>query len=139
MPWFGQEIFVMAQKKGGLTAAEYVKARARCTRLSRTLGFDGLMTRHRLDAVVAPTGSPAWPTDHLNGDHYVGGSSTPAAVAGYPNITVPAGFVEGLPVGISFMGRAWSEATLIGLAYDYEQATRHRTPPQFRSSVTESR
>jgi amidase len=80
---------------------------------------------------VAPTGSPAWPTDHLNGDHFVGASSTAAAVAGYPNITVPAGHVSGLPVGISFFGRAWSEARLLGLAYAYEQATRHRRPPTF--------
>ena len=85
---------------------------------------------------MAPTGSPAWPTDHLNGDHYVGGSSTPAAVAGYPNITVPAGFIEGLPVGLSFMGRAWSEAALIRLAYDYEQITQHRQPPRFVNTLS---
>ena len=86
---------------------------------------------HRLDALIAPTGAPAWTTDLVNGDHFVGGSSTPAAVSGYPNITVPMGFVLGLPVGLSFMGRAWTEARLIGLTYAFEQATRHRQPPQF--------
>ena len=87
------------------------------------------MTRLRLDALVAPTGSPAWTTDLVNGDHFLGASSTPAAVAGYASITVPAGRVSGLPVGISFIGRGWSEAKLIALAYAYEQATRHRKPP----------
>jgi amidase len=89
------------------------------------------MLRHRLDALVAPTISPAWTTDLINGDHYRGASSGAAAVAGYPNITVPAGQAHGLPVGISFMGRAWTEARLLGLAYAFEQATRHRRPPQF--------
>ena len=93
------------------------------------------MTKFRLDAIVAPTGSPAWPIDLINGDHFLGASSTPAAVAGYPSITVPAGFVRGLPVGVSFIGRAWSEATLIRLAYAYEQATKHRKPPTFAESV----
>jgi amidase len=93
------------------------------------------MTRLRLDAIVAPTGSPAWPTDLVNGDHFLGASSTPAAVAGYPSITVPAGFAYGLPVGVSFIGRPWSEATLIRLAYAYEQATKHRKPPAFLSTV----
>ena len=89
------------------------------------------MTRLRLDALVAPTGSPAWTTDLVNGDHFTGASSTPAAVAGYPSITVPAGFAFGLPVGLSFIGRQWTEARLISLAYAYEQATRHRKPPTF--------
>ena len=93
------------------------------------------MTRYRLDAIVAPTGSPAWTTDHVNGDHFLGASSTPAAVAGYPSITVPAGFAYGLPVGVSFIGRAWSEATLIRLAFAYEQATRLRKPPQFLPTI----
>ena len=93
------------------------------------------MTRLRLDAIVAPTGSPAWPIDLVNGDHFLGASSTPAAVAGYPSVTVPAGFAFGLPVGVSFIGRAWSEATLIQFAYAYEQATRHRKPPQFLPTV----
>jgi amidase len=93
------------------------------------------MRQHNLDALIAPTGSPAWTTDLVNGDHFLGASSTPAAVAGYPNITVPAGDVRGLPVGISFMGRAWSEPRLIGLAYAYEQATKHRRAPQFKAGA----
>jgi amidase len=135
MPYFGQELFEMAQKKGPLTSAAYRQALATCRSRSRTLGLDAVMTKHRLDAIVAPTGSPAWLTDLVNGDHFLGASSTAAAVAGYPNVTVPAGEVYGLPVGISFMGRAWSEAKLIGLAYAYEQATRHRRPPQFLPTV----
>ena len=131
MPFFGQEIMVMAQKKGPLTSTGYQKAVATCRALSRTKGIDAAMTKHRLDAIVAPTGGPAWPIDLVNGDHFFGASSTPAAVAGYPNITVPAGHVLGLPVGISFIGRPWTEAKLIGLAYAYEQATKHRQPPKF--------
>ena len=121
----------MAQKKGALTSPAYRKALAGCSRMSRTQGIDAVMTKHRLDALVAPTGSPAWPIDPVNGDHFLGASSTPAAVAGYPNITVPAGFAYGLPVGISFIGVPWSEAKLLSLAYAYEQATRHRRPPEF--------
>jgi len=100
-------------------------------RLARAEGIDAVMDQHNLDALVAPTGGPAWTTDLVNGDHYTGGSSTVAAVAGYPGVTVPAGFVYGLPVGISFFGRAWSEATLVKLAYAFEQATRHRRAPRF--------
>ena len=135
MPYFGQELFEQANKKGPLTSAEYRKQRAACRALSRTNGIDAVMAQRRLDAIVAPTGSPAWPTDLINGDHFTGASSTPAAVAGYPNITVPAGEVHGLPVGISFIGRAWSEAKLIGIAYAFEQATRHRKPPRFPETV----
>ena len=131
MPYFGQEIMLMAQEKGPLTEKAYVDARARSLRLAGREGIDAAMTRHRLDAIVAPTGSVPWPTDVLLGDHGVGGSSTPAAVAGYPNITVPAGYAFGLPVGISFIGRAWSEPTLIKLAFAFEQGTRHRRPPRF--------
>ena len=131
MPWFGQEIMMMAQGKGPLTSRKYRDALARNLRLSRTEGIDAVMKRHGLDAIVAPTGSPPWTTDLVNGDHFTGGSSTPAAVAGYPNINVPTGFAHGLPVGISFMGRAWSEPVLIKIAYAFEQATRHRRPPQF--------
>jgi amidase len=131
MPFFGQEILLMARKKGPLTSAGYQKAVATCRALSRTKGIDAVMMKHRLDAIVAPTGSPAWPIDLVNGDHFLGASSTPAAVAGYPNITVPAGHVHGLPVGISFIGRPWTDAKLIGLAYAYEQATKHRRPPTF--------
>ena len=131
MPWFGQEIFVMAQKKGPLTEKKYRDGLARNLRMSRAQGIDATMAKYKLDAIVAPTGSPAWPTDLINGDHFSGASSTPAAVAGYPNINVPAGYSHGLPVGISFFGRAYSEPTLIKLAYAYEQASKHRRAPQF--------
>jgi amidase len=135
MPFFGQEILLRAEKKGPLTSAAYRKALSTCRTRARTLGIDALMTKHKLDAIVAPTGGPAWPTDLVNGDHFLGASSTPAAVAGYPSITVPAGFVHDLPVGISFIGRRWSEAKLIGLAFGYEQATKHRRPPKFLPSI----
>jgi amidase len=135
MPFFGQEILVMAEKKGPLTSAAYRKALTTCRARARTLGIDAVMTRLRLDAIVAPTGSPAWPTDLVNGDHFLGASSTPAAVAGYPSITVPAGFAYGLPVGVSFIGRPWTEAKLIGFAYAYEQATKHRKPPAFPATA----
>ena len=131
MPHFGQEIFEMAQKKGPLTTPAYRQALTTCRARSRTLGIDAVMTRHRLDALVAPTVSPAWPIDLVNGDHYMGSSSTPAAVAGYPSVTVPAGFTNDLPVGISFFGRAWSEAKLLSYAYAFEQATKARKPPRF--------
>ena len=131
MPHFGQEIFEMAQKKGPLTTPAYRRALTTCRARSRTLGIDAVMTKHRLDALVAPTVSPAWPIDLVNGDHYLGSSSTPAAVAGYPSVTVPAGFTNELPVGISFFGRAWSEAKLLSYAYAFEQATKARKPPKF--------
>jgi amidase len=131
LPYFGQEIMLMAQKKGPLSERKYRAALAMNLRMSRAQGIDATMERYRLDALVAPTGSPAWPTDLINGDHYIGASSTPAAVAGYPNIQVPAGHVHGLPVGISFFGRAWSEPVLFRCAYAYEQATKHRRQPQF--------
>ncbi|HEY3258134.1 MAG TPA: amidase [Gemmatimonadaceae bacterium] len=131
MPFFGQEIMVMAQKKGPLSEKKYRKALAKNHLKSRTHGIDAVMKKHRLDAIVAPTGSPAWPIDEVNGDHFTGASATPAAVAGYPNINVPAGFAYGLPVGISFFGSAWSEPTLIRIAYAYEQATHHRAVPKF--------
>ncbi|HEX6749305.1 MAG TPA: amidase [Longimicrobium sp.] len=131
MPFFGQEIMAMAQEKGPLTDKAYVDARAKCVRLAGREGIDAVMAQHRLDAIVAPTGSLPWEIDLLLGDHGVGGSSTPAAVAGYPNVTVPAGYAFGLPVGISFIGRAWSEPTLIKLAFAYEQGTKHRKPPRF--------
>jgi amidase len=132
MPYFGQEQFIQAQKKGPLTSPAYTAARAKCRLLSRTQGIDFVLKQHRLDAIVAPTGSPAWTTDLVNGDHFTGASSTPAAVAGYPSVTVPAGQAFGLPVGISFIGTAWSERKLISLAYAYEQATPHRQPPTMR-------
>jgi amidase len=131
MPYFQQEIFHLAEEKGGLDDNEYREARELCLRKTRDEGIDRLVAEHRLDAIVAPTGGPAWKTDLVNGDHFGGGSSRAAAVAGYPNVTVPAGFVFGLPVGISFFGAAWSEPTLLKIAYAFEQATGHREPPKF--------
>jgi amidase len=131
MPFFGQDLLVKAQAKGPINSPAYRKALETCRRLSRTQGLDALFARHRLDAVVAPTGGPAWTIDLVNGDHFVEGSSTPAAVAGYPSITVPAGQAFGLPVGVSFIGKAWDEGKLLRLAYGFEQATRKRRPPRF--------
>jgi amidase len=139
MPYFGQELFIRAQKKGPLTAAAYTTARTTCRSLARAQGIDLVLRRHHLDAIVAPTGSPAWTTDLVNGDHFTGASSTPAAVAGYPSITVPAGQAFGLPVGLSFIGTAKSEARLIALAYAYEQATKHRQPPALEMSRLDAR
>ncbi len=136
MPFFGQETMLSAEKKGPLTTPAYRTARTTCRARSRAGGIDAVLTRLKLDAIVAPTGSPAWPTDLVNGDHFLGASSTPAAVAGYPSITVPAGLVQGLPVGISFIGRAWSEAQLIRYAFAYEQATHRRSPPQFKPTLS---
>ena len=135
MPHFGQDLFIKADAKGPLTERAYRKALAKNHRLTRTLGIDAVMLKHRLDAMIAPTGGPPWMTDLINGDHYGGGFSSAAAVAGYPHITVPAGYVHGLPVGISFFGRAWSEPVLIKLAHAFEQATKHRRPPQFLPTV----
>ena len=137
MPWFGQELFIQAQAKGPLTDKKYRDALAKDLRMSRTEGIDATMKKYKLDAIVAPTGGPAWVTDLVNGDHFSGASSTPAAVAGYPNINVPAGYSHGLPVGISFFGRAYSEPTLIKIAYAYEQATKHRRAPQFLPTLSE--
>ena len=131
MPYFGQELFIKAQAKGPLTSKDYLSALRKNHLLSRTQGIDFVMLKHRLDAMIAPTGGPAWPTDWINGDHFTGGYSSASAVAGYPHITVPAGYVFGLPVGLSFFGRAWSEASLIKYAYAYEAATKARRPPRF--------
>ena len=135
MPYFGQEIFQMAQAKGDLADDAYRRAVERCRRYARAEGIDAAMDEHQIDAMVAPSGGPAGKTDLVYGDRDVGGSSSPAAVAGYPNITVPAGNVRGLPVGISFFGRAWSEPTLLRLAYAFEQLTKARKPPQFLPTV----
>jgi amidase len=135
MPFFRQELFTQAQAKGTLTDEEYRKALDKDRSLSRD-GIDSVLTKNKLDAIIAPTGSPAWPTDLVNGDHFTGSSSTPAAVAGYPTITVPMGDAFGLPVGVTFIGAAWSEGRLISLAYAYEQATKHRRPPTFAPTVS---
>lgn len=131
MPYFGQDLFLKSEAKGPLTEKEYVDALTRNHQLARTEGIDATMDKYRLDAIVAPTGGPAWLTDLVNGDHVAGGSSNAAAVAGYPNINVTAGYLWGLPVGISFFGRAWSEPTLIKVAYSFEQATKTRQAPRF--------
>jgi amidase len=135
MPFFAQELFIQAQSKGPLTDAAYLKARADCIRLSRQDGIDALLAKHKLDAIVTLTSGPAWFTDHVNGDRDTGGCTTPAAVAGYPHITVPAGFYSGLPIGLSFFGAAWSEPTLIKLAYSWEQQMNARRKPTFAASV----
>ena len=134
MPYFEQEILELAEGKGGLEEPEYLEALEQAKLAAA--GIDSIMRLHSLDALVAPTTSPAWAIDLVTGDHFLGASSSPAAVAGYPNITVPMGDVLGLPVGLSFFGRAWSEGTLLGIAYDYEQATKHRRPPTFRPTAT---
>ncbi|MBP8295761.1 MAG: amidase [Burkholderiales bacterium] len=135
MPHFGQEYFLRAQAKGGLDSKEYLDALANNHRYARAEGIDQALREHRLDALVAPTTGPAWLTDFIKGDASGGGFTQPAAVAGYPHITVPAGFVHGLPAGISFVGGAWSEPTLIRLAYAYEQASRQRRAPAFARTV----
>ncbi|MFN2570949.1 MAG: amidase [Gemmatimonadales bacterium] len=130
MPYFGQELFLQAQEKGTLTDQVYRDALAKDQRLSRAEGLDAVFAQFNLDAIVAPTGSPAWPIDLVNGDHFLGASSTPAAVAGYPSLSVPVGYAYGLPVGMSFIGKAQAEATLLKLAYSYEQAAKPRRPPR---------
>jgi amidase len=131
LAFFGQDLFEKAEKKGPLTDKAYLDALAKNHLLTRAQGIDAVMAKHRLDALVAPTAGPTWLIDLVDGDHDTGGSSSLAAVAGYPNINVPMGFVRGLPVGISFFGRAWSEPALIKIAYAFEQATRRRKPPRF--------
>ncbi|HEY3579391.1 MAG TPA: amidase [Pyrinomonadaceae bacterium] len=135
MPYFGQDIMEKAQAKGPLTSKAYIAALNKNHLLSRTQGIDFIMRKHRLDALIAPTGGPPWPTDWLNGDHFTGGYSTTSAVAGYPHVTVPAGYVFGMPIGLSFFGGAYSEGKLIKMAYAFEQATKARRAPKFLPSV----
>jgi amidase len=135
MPYFGQDLFLKAEEKGPLTSKEYLDALASNHKLTRAEGIDFVMDKFKLDALVAPTGGPAWLTDLINGDHAAGGSSNAAAVAGYPNINVPAGYLYGLPVGISFFGRAWSEPTLLKIAYSFEQLTKARQKPMFLPTI----
>ena len=139
MPYFAQDILIKAEAKGPLSSKEYVDALEANHRLSRAEGIDGVMDKSHLDAIMAPTGSPAWLTDLINGDHSTGGSANAAAVAGYPDITVPAGFIAGLPVGVSFFGRAWSEPVLLKIAYGFERATTARKPPRFLATVQSSK
>jgi len=130
MPYFGQEIFLRAEEKGPLTSKAYLDALETSKRLARAEGIDAVVAKHQLDAIVAPTGGPAWMTDLINGDHFGGGASTLAAVAGYPAVTVPAGYVFGLPVGLTFFAGAWTEPALIRMAFAFEQATKHRRAPR---------
>lgn len=135
MPFFAQELFIQAQSKGPLSDPAYQKARADCVRLARQDGIDALIAKHKLHAIVTLTSGPAWFTDHINGDRDTGGCTTPAAVAGYPHITVPAGFYKGLPIGLSFFASAWSEPVLFKLAYAWEQQMNARQKPRFAATI----
>jgi amidase len=135
MPFFRQDLFERAQAKGPLTEPEYLDALKTNHRLGRDDGIDAVMREHDLDALVMPTGGPAFLIDHVNGDSHSGGSASPAAIAGYPAITVPAGYAMGLPVGVTFMGRAWSEMTLIRLAHAFELAAEVWQAPRFPATV----
>ena len=134
LKYFDQRLLLEAEAKGDLNSPKYKKALATMLRGSRKQGMDKVMNENHLDAIIAPTGGPAWKTDLVNGDHFMLGSSSPAAISGYPSITVPMGFVQGLPVGISFFGRAWSEPLLIEMAYDFEQGTHYRKAPTFKKT-----
>ncbi|HEY9049814.1 MAG TPA: amidase [Ohtaekwangia sp.] len=129
--YFDQKLLEMANAKGDLKSKEYIESLAAMHKATRTEGIDKVMQQYTLDALMAPTGSPAWKTDLIDGDHFLGGSSSLAAIAGYPSIAVPMGFVDELPVDVSFFGKAWSESVLIEIAYAYEQGTRHRKAPKY--------
>jgi amidase len=135
MQWFGQELFEQSQARGGLRDKIYLDASKKAKRLAGKEGIDAALAKYHVGALIAPTGGPAWVTDLVNGDHFDSSSSSPAAVAGYPDITVPMGQIHGLPVGLSFFGAAWSEPTLIKFAYAFEQATHARKPPTFAAHV----
>jgi amidase len=135
MPFFGQEIFEQAQAKGPLTDAAYLKARDAARRLAGHDGLVATLDRNRLDAIIAGSMSPAWPTDHVLGDHFVGAGYGMAAVAGTPSLTVPIGDSYGLPLGLTFMGRAYTEGELIGFGFALEQATKARRAPAYAASV----
>ncbi len=135
MPWFDQEIFELSHSKGDLTSEEYLKALEESKKYAGKEGIDAAMEKHKLDAIIAQTNGPGWTIDWINGDHFSGGSSSPAAISGYPNVTVPMGFVKGLPVGISFFGKAWSEPKLLKITYAFEQATKHRKAPGFMETI----
>jgi amidase len=136
MPYFGQEIFIKAEAKGSLKDPKYLKALARSQRMARAQGIDAAMKKYRLDAFIAPTMAPPPLIDLVSGDPgYPGGATTLPAVAGYPHITVPGGYIFGVPIGISFFAEKWSEAKLLRLAYAYEQATHHRKPPRFLATA----
>ncbi|MCU4156654.1 amidase [Carboxylicivirga sp. A043] len=135
MPWFEQEIFELANETKGLDDPKYNEAKKVCVELSRKQGIDKLMNEHKLDAIIAPTNGPAWSIDYVNGDNFGGGSSQLAAVSGYPSITVPAGNIKGLPIGVSFFGKPWTESRLIQIAHLYEKASHKRLKPEFKISL----
>jgi Asp-tRNA(Asn)/Glu-tRNA(Gln) amidotransferase A subunit family amidase len=132
LKYFGQEIFLMAQAKGSITDERYLEALAKAKRLTQAEGIDALLKKHKLDLIIAPTTGPAWKTDWVNGDHYLGAASSVAAISGYPHITLPMGYVHGLPVGLSMFSGKLKEGTLIEAAFGYEQATKHRVPPNLQ-------
>ncbi|MFX1316452.1 MAG: amidase [Promethearchaeota archaeon] len=135
MPYFGQELFTMANEKGPITSDEYKEALEKCHLIARDEGLNAVLKEHQLDAIVAPSGGAAWLIDYINGDHFTGGSSSVAAISGNPNITVPVGYVFGLPVGISFFSGAFQEPKLLKIAYAFELATKIRKPPKFLPKI----
>ncbi len=135
MPFFGQDIMLKAQEKGSLESPEYAEVLEKCKKLAKTEGLDPVLKDKKLDAVIAPSGGPAWLTDHVTGDHFSGGSSSLAAVSGYSSITVPAGYIHGLPVGISLISGPYQEPRLIEIAYAFEQTSKIRRPPEFNPTV----